>query len=54
MFDKSEYIYFLKQFEKKLKRVIYKIENSKGELTDNDRDIIKATFQAFVESEKKF
>lgn len=53
MLEKTEYVYFLKDFYKKLGRIIYKIENNKDEISDNDREIIAVTVQAFIKKEKE-
>lgn len=52
MLNRTEFIFYLKQFSKKLKRVISKIEKNKLELTEEDREVIKVLLEAFLTQEK--
>ncbi len=47
-----EYIKYLKTLTKHLQAVVKKIEQKK-DIDDDDREVIKATIQAFLKTEKE-
>lgn len=52
MLEKVKYIYYLKEFSKKVNLIIKKIESNKDELNDQDRETIKILTEAFLKTEK--
>lgn len=53
MLQRVKYIDYLRKFSKRLNSILENIEKNKNEISDEDRDVIEATLDAYLKIERE-